>query len=86
MFELLDISSKIKYGTFNQHCEDIINESSAGSLAKENVKTFREHMRSVIMGNLDRATTDYFAKIFDQKIHKNSKKVLIIDEADVFFN
>lgn len=30
--------------------------------------------------------TDFFSKIFDTRSHQNSKKVLIIDEVDVFFN
>jgi hypothetical protein len=65
------------------HCEEIINETSA---KLEKGKTFREHMRSIIMNKSDRSTFDYFSRIFDPHLHKRSKKVLIIDEADVFFN
>lgn len=44
-------------------------------------------MKSVLNGrSVDRSTLDYFSKIFDERAHQNSKKILIIDEADVFFN
>jgi hypothetical protein len=59
LFERLDVSKKIKYGTFNQHCEEIINESSGKGM------TFRDHMKTVIKGQASRATLEYFARIFD---------------------
>lgn len=43
-------------------------------------------MRLMLTNKADKSTIEYFSRIFDPEIHRRSKKVLIIDEADVFFN
>lgn len=83
MFILLNVADKIKYGIFNKHCEEVLNPKSG--------QTFRDTVREMIIKKEEPELVSRITGILKQIFHFKSnntaeKKVLVIDEIDVFFD
>ena len=85
LFDVLDVSDKIKYGTFNKVCEEILNPGNVDFKSEVQKMILKKESRFGFINALFRTfgLTNFSRE--NNEISK-SKTVLLIDEADVFFN
>lgn len=81
MFETLGVGDKIKYGTFADHCKNLLDEKGK--------YYFKEVIRECLLNRNQSVDTKYafylqnLEKVFENR--SDVKRILIIDEVDVFF-
>lgn len=84
LFERLGVEKEIKYGTFNQLCEDILN--SDGTNFKEEVTNMILEKPKGILDNLaDWVGVNRVKLSRGQNEISANPTILVIDEVDVFF-
>ena len=84
LFNFLDISDKIKYGTFNKVCEEILNTGNVDFKSEVEKMVLKKESKFGFINALARAVDWTNFSKEKNEISKN-KTVLLIDEADVFF-
>ena len=81
---MLEIHNKISYGTFEEVCESILNQKN------EEGKTFKETILNILTSQKESFWSRLFKNIFSSwnifGSSKENRKILLIDETDVFFD